>query len=181
MYNFVYNLNDKDYLEFNTYHFNSTPSYQKRLLVTKLFVPVVFAVLLVYFYVRDRYLFPVLVSGFVYAALSVVWFFAVKPLTIMGLKMRINSLKKDGKLPYDKNIRLKFDDMSICETSEKGEARLFYSVIERIVEDNHAFYIYHSAIEAFIIPFSVFDNIEQKNGFFEFINAKCLIARDTEV
>ena len=172
MYKFSYTLNDTDYLEFNIFHANNSAVYKKQLLVLRLLLPLVLAVLLLVYYTYNRDPLELLIKGIVYAIGSLLWFFVAKSLRTSSIKSNIKAMKKSGKLPFGKNTEIQFGEDDIHDISELSESKIKYSVIEKIAMGKNAIYIYFSSIQAFIIPFSVFENEEQKADFLAFINQK---------
>lgn len=172
MYKFSYSLDEKDYLEFNRFHFNTASANRKITLLLRLFVPVMLIVLSLPTFVNHEDMYEVLISGVICVITSVIWFFAVKPLCMLNIKVSMKFMKKDGKLPYGKNVQIYFNEEEIHETTEVAESKVKYSNIEKIAEGSQAVYIYIGAAQAFIIPLSVFETEVQKNEFLLFINSK---------
>ena len=107
-----------------------------------------------------------------YTIISVIWFFVVKPLFMLVMKLNIKLIKKDGRLPYGKDVLIQFNEDYFIENTNETESKVKYEIIEKIVCGMYAIYIYISSIQAFIVPFSVFENEEQRNEFLEFVNNK---------
>ena len=81
-------------------------------------------------------------------------------------------MKKDGKLPYGQIGRIEFEQDYIHDITDENETKIKYTNVEKIAINNNYIYIYFNAIQAFLIPFHVFENNEQKEMFFSFINNK---------
>jgi len=88
------------------------------------------------------------------------------------LKTTIKLKKKDGKLPYGKNVLILFDEDFFYETTNEAEMKIKYSSIEKTAIGNSAIYIFIGAMQAFIIPLSVFETEKQKSAFLAFVNSK---------
>lgn len=86
--------------------------------------------------------------------------------------MQIKMIKKEGKLPYGKEVFARFDDQLFMETANGNESKIDYANIEKIAVGQKAIYIYIGAIQAFIIPFSVFEDEEKREEFLTFLNHK---------
>jgi hypothetical protein len=79
-------------------------------------------------------------------------------LNLLVLKRNIKSFKKSAKLPYGQNVTIHFDEDSFTETTVETETKVKYSSVEKIAFSNIALYIYVSSVQAFIIPYCVFEN-----------------------
>ena len=175
MYNFSYTLEDADYLEFNIFHFSAAPSHKRfeRWLVT--FVTCAIAVMTIARIARDEALH--VVTAIISGLIGVLLFYTllrltIKPVTGLIVRMQISLLKKDGKLPFGKNVQLVFSEDSFAETTEIAETKQKYAVVEKVMEGQRAVYVYTGAMQALIIPLTAFESDEQKREFLSFINSK---------
>jgi len=178
LYQFKYTLSEKDYMEFNKYHLLNAPSNKRGIIVLRLLLPLIFLVYLLFSFFLFEEHSSLLIEFIIFAVISVIWFFIVKPLLIFNLKLRIKMIKKDGKLPYGKDVLVQFDEDSFIETIHEAESKANYKIIEKIAVGKNAAYIYINAMQAVIVPFSVFETNEQKNEFLAFINKKRETARE---
>jgi len=87
------------------------------------------------------------------------------------MKSQIKNAMKYGKF-NNKDVILRFDENIITEITDKNENKIKYSIIEKIALGKAAVYIYIGALQAFIIPFWVFESEQQKVDFLDFINQK---------
>ncbi|MCL2215834.1 MAG: YcxB family protein [Defluviitaleaceae bacterium] len=173
MYSFAFNLEDSDYLEFNKFHFETAPSH-KRLERGAL---ALMAIIVLAFYVRAvaqgaNWLSMLISLIIVLGVVLLVFRFTSKPLTGLILKLQIASIKKDGKLPFGKNVRLTFDEDSFVESTEVAETKTKYASVEKVAKGKTAIYIYTGAMQAILLPLSAFENDEQQREFLNFINAR---------
>ena len=80
-------------------------------------------------------------------------------------------MKKDGKTPYGSDTLIRFYDDFLIDTTNDTETKIKYASIEKIwINNKSAIYLFFNAVQAFVVPFSVFETEEQKAGFLEFIN-----------
>ena len=172
MFDFSYSLDDTDYLEFNKFHYKTAPASKRIMYATQAFVPVALFIISILFFLNNRDIPAFLMSVVIYTIISVAWVFSVKPLATIQTKITIKNIKKDGRLPYSKTVQIQFDEENITVNSEEAKSEYKYSIIEKIAEGDSAVYIYIGAIQAFIIPFSVFQTADRKNNFLEFIKMK---------
>ena len=89
-------------------------------------------------------------------------------------------MKKEGRLPYNSEAILKFDDENIYEITTKTENKTNYSLIEKIAVTEKAIYIYFSSVQAYILPVTAFQDEMEKQKFLEFINLKFDNLKDTK-
>ena len=176
MYKFNYVLTDNDYFEFNRYHMENAPQMKKQITGLRLIAPAMLIIMIILSVLNrdeteDITAF-IIGSSFVFVFISIVWFFAAKLLLMFSLKAQIKLMKKDGKLPYGKNVSIEFDETFFIESTEINETKTKYASIEKIAVSNNMIYVYFSAIQAFILPLSVFESNEQKDAFLLFINDK---------
>jgi len=168
-------MEDADYLEFNKFHFSTAPSHKRFERVLLVLVVLTIAIMtLVRIAVVGVYS---TAAAIIYGFLVVLVFFVIlrlttKPLTELVLRLQINSLKKDGKLPFGKNVRLAFEEDCFTESTEIAETRQKYETVEKTMEGQHAVYVYTGAMQALIIPHIAFESDEQKREFLSFINSK---------
>jgi len=96
----------------------------------------------------------------------------MKPLSEFILKVQIEMAKKEGKLPYDREITMEFYEDYFIEITKETENKTKYTKIEKIIIGDNAIYIFVSAMQSFIIPFSVFKSEKQRSKFEFFIKNK---------
>jgi hypothetical protein len=173
-YQFAYTLNEKDYLEFNKYHLTNGPVAKKAMLFQRLFVPFLFALMLIAFGLASGGDWqPVLITGCVFLLISVAWWFAAKhffaAINTPFLKLNIWIMKKSGKLPFSKDVTISFYGDYFVQVTETAEIKTKYAAIERVAEGKTAVYVYIGAIQAFIIPLEAFESESQKAGFLAFV------------
>ena len=172
MYRFEFTLNDEDYWEFSKYHANNAPSLKNLITAARLFLPAVLILLTVLSALSYKDLNSFISRIIFYAVSSVVWVFALKPFLLFFLKIQMKLLKKDGKLPYGQNSLVTFGEDFVVDISDETETKIKYTKIEKISVGSIAIYLYFSAAQALVIPFSVFENDAHKAEFLEFIKGK---------
>ena len=166
MFEFKYNVTKQDYLEFNLFHINNAAYPRKTIMFRRYGYPVSFLVLaLLLAYITKHPIISFSVNG----AFAILWIAFYKKLTILMTKKHIEKLGRTSKLPYNNDVLLKFDDDFIHEKTEEGELKIKYSALTQIEISDSAIYLYHNALQAFIIPLRVFANEQEKNTFIEFI------------
>ncbi len=172
MYQFNYQLSDSEYLEFNKYHLYNDPTNKKRAMRLRLVFPITFLLMLLVLLVNNEDSSIIVGSIVFFTVLSVGWGFLVKPYLFFVTKGYIKALKKTGKLPYAKDIQMQFEENDIYEKTDVAETKMNYSKIQKAVCGSNAIYIYINTLQAMIIPFSAFENENQRIDFLAFIDTK---------
>ena len=142
MFTFNYTLNDEDYLEFNKFYYqeyNRTAKATPRMMFLCILVGV--SVFLIMIGLQEH---PLYSAAFRYSFFfcAAVFFILLILWNRIGVKFIIGIMKKQGKLPFGKEIRIHFDENSIHEISELMETKVNYVNIERIMESKCAIYFF---------------------------------------
>lgn len=172
MFKFNYTLSDNDYFEYNVFHAFNSPFGKKNALIARFLFPVLFIMigLILGFLMTDdiaTWCFPIL-----FGLVAVYWLIFFKRFMTKQIKKNMNRVKKTGKLPYHKEITISFEDDLIIQTTQNGEAKTKYSAIERIAISKNAIYIYINAVQAILIPFTVFPDNKSLEEFLIFFKEK---------
>lgn len=178
IYQFKYLLHDSDYMEFNKFHLRNSPLFQKAIIIFRLIVPILLLLYLVVLEESYKNLDDLVLSILITAFLSIAWGLIVKPLFLLGVKITIKLEKKSGKLPYGKEMQIEFYESFLIDTTEDIVTSVNYTGIKRIGVSDTAMYLYISAIQAFVIPISVFKSEEERERFLTFINNKVPVSID---
>lgn len=171
MFEFDYTITENDYWNFNRYHALHSPAGKMTLLVLSLIIPVLLLMQLVVDVLKGygEYIIGVAI---IYAVFSGIWALLLRPIMLIGVRLNTMLLKKCGKLPYDSQINLRFDEDFIFKKSPFTEIKMSYAKLERIAVGKKGVYLYHTVMSAFLIPNSVFTNAAQRRDFLQFIHQK---------
>lgn len=173
LYRFETKINDKDYYEFNKYHSTDSPDVKKSGLVGKLYVPAIFLLMFIYYIIRGDDWYSLSFALIIFSIVSVIWFFSLKPLSLLFLKIHIKFMKKNGKLPYSDYAILEFYDDYFVEITENTKTEVKYDAVFKVrVNEPKAIYIYQNAVLAYIIPFAIFSSDDERRKFVDFISEK---------
>ena len=124
MYQFEYSLNDNDFWEFNKFHMQSATSLKKQINRMRLMIPMIFAILFFAFWARgNAETVVLLIIAAVYTIISIIMFFAIKPMVMRSTKRRIKFMKKQDKLPYPEHVIMKFEDDLFIEITKDQETK----------------------------------------------------------
>lgn len=172
-YSFDIKISEKDYYDFNFYHLLYSERGKRSIFRSRLLVPVIFLIYLLYHAMLGAELEVLLLSGSVFLVLSLIWFFTVKPLEKFILKLRIASILKKEKRPYASDFTIEFYDDHFVEITENSRSEIKYEALYRIVvNEGKAIYIYRNSLVADLVPISVFGSESEKCEFLDFINGK---------
>lgn len=174
MFKFNFIMNDDDYFKFTMYHMKTAAS-MKSLFTTFRRQGLVCVILSVaIFALTDG--FTIFATALALAALMLLTVSTIgRNIFLKHLaKKQIKGMKKDGKLPYGKNVSMVFDEEGILSASELNETKVGYEAIERIceAEGDDAIYIFISSLQGFIIPHRIFESEAQRAEFMTFIQGK---------
>jgi len=173
LYKFECRTTDKDYYDFNKYHMTDSPDVKKSNLIGKLYVPVIFLIIFIYYVIRGDDWYSLSMTFITFGIISVICFFFNKYFSLFFLKLNIKFMKKNGKLPYSDYSILEFYDDYFVEQTDNTKTEVQYNAVFKIrVNEPKAIYIYQSTVLAYIIPFDAFDSDEDRNKFLEFMAKK---------
>lgn len=173
-YKFNVNVNDQDYLDYNTFWMIRSPYGKKQIKTFRIAIFVLFAIF-------------ISISLF-FGGFSVESILGVIPMVILlsltqifltrffslSLKGQIKTLKKSGKMGYSPKSVIEFYEDAFAEITPENKTEHNYSAMERIsVVDKKMIYIHVNNIMAYMLPLSCFESKEQYDNFFEFIKTKC--------
>lgn len=165
MYNFKFQLEDKDYIEFNKFYLLKYSKHGKRQLLVFRICTCLLLVVISAFFFNSHLLFSILLLvGAVVVVILSKWFYTKQ------IEKQVGKIKKEGKLPYGKNVKLIFRNTDFDQTSEQGKINSNYNALEAVVcGDDGAVYLFNSAMSGFIIPARAFESPQQLHEFMEFM------------
>ena len=172
MFKFIFTLSDDDYFEFSKHALLNSAVWKRRLNLIRILPIIIWLFAIFVFFIRKADLNLIIIESILLAAYSVVIFVLSKPLLLLLLKRRIGRVKKYEKLVSGMEVTLLFENEFFLETTSQSEAKLKYSVIERIDKAEKAVYLYVGAVKAYIIPLNAFADDEIKKQFIIFIKDK---------
>ena len=171
MFDFDYTVTEKDYIEFNRYHVQNSPAGKKsRKIALYIMLAALLLVLLTDFLNGNTEKMIYTLIAFVVMGVCVL--LLLGPMMRWNVKLSTRIMKKSGRLPYDKQVNLRFEDELIIEKTPMTEVKTSYASLERIAVGKEGVYLYNSAISAILIPNTVFTNAAQKYDFLQFMHQK---------
>lgn len=159
-----YELTEKDYLDFNVFHAENSPTIRRSILIQRLIGPVIF--LIMPFYATRYTGIPLWYWVIIFGTLGALWYSFYPKYIKWEVSRRTSKLikeGKDGKILGNKNIKLTPE--GIYGTSLYSEEKVKWDSIERIEETEDYIYIFISSISAFIIPIRAFNDTNTKEKF----------------
>jgi hypothetical protein len=153
---------------------NRLPLWQQRAVRARFINPVIY---MAFSLVLGTIIPYPIISYIVFGIISLCWLIFYKQINNLMLKKNKKKKKKAGKLPMQNNIHMLFDENDFTEKTELNESKYLYSCIESINMGEKAIYLYNGAVQAFIIPNSVFNDVSEKELFKQFVKSKTDISQ----
>lgn len=172
MFEFKVTLDDSDFILFNKYHLLNSAIGKKSLLPFRFIFPFISFMFVTIFIILQADLNLIIIEAVSLTILSVLWIGFSKKMILKSMENGIKKMKKGGRLPYSREVVLKFDDECIHEIAPDTENKTKYTLIEKIAVTEKAIYVYFSAVQAYILPITAFSDEKEKHEFLEFIKLK---------
>lgn len=171
-FKFNIKIEGNDYYEFNKYHIYNTRLIKRRMMVTRILLPIFIIEIA---FLMGRALHSPEISNIVYGIfiiMAITVFFFYNQITNLSLKWNIKKARETGRLYNDNEITYEFSEDSFIEVTRDSESVIKYSMIDKISSGTSAFYLYINAQSAYIVPYRVFANDQERKGFLDFIENK---------
>ena len=172
---YIFDLTEKDYLNFNMFTATNYVFYQKQ----KRYFYLIFTILpsVVYFTIKffegHNFLGPDFVFVFLVVPLTVlIRIFFPKLYDYLIFRNLKNVLSKEGRNNILGERRVVFEENKIRTITKFTESTTQYAAITEIKESKDAIYLYISPAAAIILPLRIFMNEAKKKEFMEFTYKK---------
>lgn len=162
----TYELTEEDYLQFNLYHVKHSATAVKSLKWQRFLTPVFFLVI--------AYLFSVIGEGsaifsfIVFGVFGIIWvvYYPKYFYRVVGrqTKKMLKEGKNDGILGKQ---QMMLSQEGIIHVAVNRESRTQWMGIQKIVEDNDYFYLYNSAVSAYILPKRAVANVREVKAYID--------------
>lgn len=173
-FKFHINLNDKDYLDYNTFWTIKSPYGKKQMIEFRILTAILVALIAFLSLLRGGFSAESWIGAIPYAILLVLFELLLKPFFTWILKSNIKSLKSKGKMGYSPVSKMEFYDESFVEMTPENKSEQKYSAVERVsVITDKVIYIHVNNVTSYILPLSCFESKEQYNNFIDFMKTKC--------
>ena len=175
-FSFHINLNDWDYLDYNTFWAIRSPYGKKQMMSLRILIAVLFACVAFLSVLWADFAPDSWISLVIYGVLLVLFEVFLNPFFSWILKNNIKAMKSSGKMGYSPVSDMEFHDEYFTEMTPENKVEQKYSVIERIsVIGEKYIYIHVNNIMSYIIPSTAFESREQYNAFLIFLKTKCSV------
>ncbi|MCH4890150.1 YcxB family protein [Acidaminobacter sp. JC074] len=161
-----YTLTAKDYIDFNIYHMNTSKTMKRNIMFQRLMGPLIFTI---FTYIAYRLTnISLMYWSIVFLIASVIWFF-VYPSRLKKrlIKHIVKLLSEDENRGLLGDKVMELGDEGIIVTDQFGKNSASYSVLSRIEKTDEHIFAFNSAVSAYIIPLSAFENDSQVEAFIE--------------
>lgn len=173
-FQFNVNVNDQDYLDYNSFVAIRSPYGKKQILTNRITVAVIFLIFILIPLFSGDFSFESILGVIIKVIVLCFVQIFLPRFFVLSFKHQIENMKKSGKLAYSPESVLEFQEESFVETTPENKTENKYSAIERIsVVDNKMIYIHVNSAMSYMLPFASFESEEQYNEFFDFIKTKC--------
>lgn len=168
-------INEKDYIDFNIYHFHHSEIGKKtrqRVWIFSILLCIVFAVTI--FLLCDsmnmQKLFPIIGTGIYLLIVIYNMLFRYKSRVRKGIIRNLERQKKDGALPFAKSKDIEFLENEFFEITEEATIHIPYENFVRVEYTEDWIYMYMDSQRASLIPYSALG--DDKDKVVEFIKSK---------
>lgn len=146
-----YHLTEDDYLSFNLFHVKNSKVAMRTLNIQRILMPIIFIAAAYLFSTIDDVPFLWMLIPFI--IVSILWFTFYPKYFYRHVARGTRKMIKEGKnegLLGDHTMRL--SDEGIVDSNSNGETKVNWSGIYEFKESSDTFYLYNSAISAYILP-----------------------------
>lgn len=159
-----YHLTEDDYINFNMFHIKNSESIMGALKKQRLFTPI--------FYLAFSFIFskilaiPFLFSFVPFFILSVLWVLFYEKYFFGRVIRQTKKMIKEGKntsLLGDHHMVL--TDEGIVDSTSFGETKVTWSGINEFKQDDRYFFLYNSAMSAYILPKRELKNVTEIESY----------------
>ncbi|MGK7378201.1 YcxB family protein [Planococcus sp. 1R117A] len=146
-----FNLTEEDYLSFNLQHVKHSKTATRSLRLQQILVPVI--------YIFLAYIFSVIVNTpflfflIPFLIISMVWIIFYPKFFYSSVMRNVKKMLREGKAGgIIGKYTMTLSDEGIIQTSTTEEKKASWPAILSLQEDEERFYLYNSAMSAYIIP-----------------------------
>ena len=164
-------LTEKDYIEFNIYHMNHSPTYKKAIFFQRYILSLVYLILPFFFAQTST-----IPLGFWLIPFIIVWLLWVLFYKRYAQKRSLRYIRnmiKEGRVGNSfGKITIELNDKGIVETTDNGESTTKWNGIDKLGESKDYFFLYMDSLKAYIVPKRCFVNDEEKDAFINEVKSK---------
>lgn len=165
MYSFDAPLTQDDYMKFNIYHASQSDMVKRQRLIARLIGPVLFMAVAIYAAQRVS-LWIVAYFG----VISLLWLVFYPKFAEKSMKRRLKKFLEEGEPGILYGSRhLSFDEDQIVVDQAGAISEYNWHHITKMVEDNHAVYLYVGNVQAIIMPKRAFNQKDEVEKFMAYV------------
>lgn len=167
-------LTEEDYLAFNNFHSLESAAGKKVIRNSRIVFAAVMAALMALFILMVGWTTFSVTYAVLLGLFTVVYTLLFKRILKRNIRAQINRLKKTGKLPFEAAAELEFHEEKIVEITANKRVEQSYDALERIcIAGSQYIYLYHSSVNAYIIPVPQLEAQLDRDAFIDFLAQKC--------
>lgn len=161
-----YRLTEEDYVNFNMFHVKNSKSARRMLNVQRFVTPIIFlAFAYIFSNIADASLFGLLITFSIAGVLWILFYPAYFYRVIMrNAKKMIKDGNNEGLLGEH---HLVMTEEGIVDSTSFGETKVSWLGIKDFQEDSGYFYLYNSAVSAYIIPKRHLISVEETRAYIQ--------------
>jgi len=164
---FQYNVTEEDYISFNLFHIKHSKTAKRSLNIQRWLSPVIFIAISYILSLMDDT--PFLLSLPPFLIVSVLWVIFYPKYFYRRIKTGTRKFIREGKnVGMLGEHTLFLSEEGVSEVSANGENKVTWQGMESFHENDNYFYLYNSAVSAFIVPKRDLKNAE---GLREYVTA----------
>lgn len=166
-----FELTKQDYINFNIFHINYSKTLRKMLFIQRYIVSLSF--LIVPFVASWVTSIPLWYWLSVFVFTYIIWILFYWKYFKWNMGRKISKMVEEGKTDVMLGKQgVKLDESTIINNSSMNSSETKYQAIENIIETKDYIYVYISPVQAYIIPVSAFENLDEKDKFVNKLNDK---------
>lgn len=146
-----YTLTEDDYIHFNLFHTTHSKTVKKSLLIQRLLGPIIF-IAFSYLFSKLAHL-PLMGLLITFSLVSILWIIFYPnyfyKLIAKNVKKAIREGDNDGLLG---KRQMSFSDNGLTDYTHSGKTEISWQGVKEFKEDDDYFFLYNSAVSAYIIP-----------------------------
>ncbi len=165
----------EDLVEFNLFHIAHSPSLQRQILLTRVFISLlIFFLTLGASYLLAGTLKPLAYISSISIIGSAIFFVIYPSINRSSCIRRTRKLlsEDDNNAILGRQIITASSEGLFCET-DAGESKLNWSSIAKVVQNDDYIFLYIGAVNAIIIPKNIFSTDQEQQKFLDFIHTNC--------
>jgi hypothetical protein len=159
-----YHLTEADYIQFNMFHIKNSEAIMGALKKQRFYTPI--------FYIAFAFIFSkILAIPFLFAfvpffVLSLLWVLFYEKYFFWRVIRQTKKMIKEGKnTSILGEHQMLLTEEGIVDKTSSGETKVIWSGINELKENENYFYLYNSALSAYILPKQQIQNLDEISSY----------------